>query len=123
MGRQFGVAAIPFPSEQVADVNLDHRGGRRTHRVGKFGTCVRVGTRIQHHRIVWFGIADGRTEFSENVRLDIIHLSVRIIRPKLHEVILKGKMTVQVHFPGAQLAQVHTIDDEDPYVAFLAIHE
>lgn len=102
-----------LPVEDVADVHFNHGAGGRPDSVGEGDGGVRVGSGVQDDPAVVASLRDGFGQEPLLLFLQVVDVHLRVLVDQLAQIVLEGTVSVDVHLPGAQLAKIHAVDDED----------
>ena len=101
-----------FASEEIADVHFHDRTRRRAHGIGNDDGGVCVGACVEYDAGIASGLGDVVRQAGLVVLLHKVDVRIGELLAKFLQVFFKGEATIHIYLPGAELAEVDTIDNQ-----------
>ena len=102
-----------FSSEEIADVNFHDRAGCCAHGIGNDDGGVRVGASVEHDACVAGGLGDVVRQQGLIIFLNIVNDRMGKLLSKLFQVFFKRQAAIHVNLPGAELAEINSIGNQN----------
>lgn len=97
--REAGFFTVLFAGEQIGYVDFHHRSGDGFDGIGQYDGSVSVGAGVEDDSVVLFAVQNPLHQFFQPVGLEKVDLTVGKLFAELLQIIIKGGVPVDIHFP------------------------